>query len=155
MSGYLSKFDGKSQYGQTLSETLDILLPKVVNNINDTGSWRSLGWFKACWISHMLPFHDFSKSEQFCRSWPGKFDEKSKIVKLVGNDASILLPKLVTWWPTGYDIGRVDLKHSWSIDLQFRDFPKSEKFCMSGPVKFDEKSQNVKHFRKLEYPTRE
>ena len=37
--------------------------------------------------------------------------------------------KMVTWWPTGYDIGRVDLKRSWSIDLQFRDFPKSENFA--------------------------
>ena len=40
---------------------------------------------------------------------------------------SILLSKVVTWWSTGYDTGRVDLKCSWSLDLPFRDFLKSKK----------------------------
>ena len=55
---------------------------------------------------------------------------------------------MVTWWSTGYDIGSVDLKRSWWIELPFCDFPKREKFCMSGPVKFDEKLQKRKTFQK-------
>ena len=38
----------------------------------------------------------------------------------------------------------VDLETSRRIALTHRDTPKTEKFCMSGPVKFVEKSQNVK-----------
>ena len=38
----------------------------------------------------------------------------------------------------------VDFEPSRRIALTRRDIPKTEKFCMSGPVKFDEKSQIVK-----------
>ena len=38
----------------------------------------------------------------------------------------------------------VDLESSRRIALTHRDIPKTEKFCMSGPVKFDKISQNVK-----------
>ena len=39
---------------------------------------------------------------------------------------------------------RVDCEPSRRIALTHRDIPKTEKFCMSGPVKFDKKSQIVK-----------
>ena len=38
----------------------------------------------------------------------------------------------------------VGLEPSRRIALTHCDIPKAEKFCMSGPVKFVEKSQNVK-----------
>ena len=38
----------------------------------------------------------------------------------------------------------VDLEPSRRIALTHCDIPKTEKFCMSGIVKFGEKSQNVK-----------
>ena len=77
----------------------------------------------------------------------------------------ILHRQVVTWWSTGYDISRVNLK-AFLIDRSPVPWfsKKSEKFCMSGPVKFDEKSQNDlsnlltktsqndKHFWKLGYP---
>ena len=37
-----------------------------------------------------------------------------------------------------------DLESSRQIAVTHRDTPKTEKFCMSGPVKFGEKSQIVK-----------
>ena len=40
--------------------------------------------------------------------------------------------------------GRVDLEPSRRTALTHRDISKTEIFCMSGPVKFDEKSQIVK-----------
>ena len=41
-------------------------------------------------------------------------------------------------------LNRISKLSRW-IALTHRDTPKTEKFCMSGPVKFDEKSQIVKH----------
>ena len=38
----------------------------------------------------------------------------------------------------------VDLEPSRRIALTHGDIPKTERFCMFGPVKFGEKSQNVK-----------
>ena len=58
--------------------------------------------------------------------------------------ASILHFKEVRSCLTGYLIGRVELEPSRRIALTHRDIPKTEKFCMSGPVKFGEKSKNVK-----------
>ena len=45
---------------------------------------------------------------------------------------------------TGYHIGRVDCELSRRIPPTHRDIPKTQKFCMSVPVKFDEKLQIVK-----------
>ena len=41
-------------------------------------------------------------------------------------------------------LGKVDFEPSRRTALTHRDIPKTEKFCMSGRVKFGEKSQNVK-----------
>ena len=43
-----------------------------------------------------------------------------------------------------YQFGRVDFEPSQQTALTHRDTPKTEKFCISRPVKFDEKSQIVK-----------
>ena len=48
-------------------------------------------------------------------------------------------------------IGRVNCGCSRQIALTHRDTPKTEKFCMSGPVKFGEKSQIVKPAGKHPY----
>ena len=73
---------------------------------------------------------------------PVKFDERSQNVKTSGNHPYYFLER--SDHVTGYQIGSVDFKPSRRTALTHRDTPKTEKFCMSGPVKFDEKSQIVK-----------
>ena len=120
-----------------------ILLPKVViwwSTGYDIGrvdlklscSKSSVPWFsKKAKILHVRTCQVWRKIENCQTCWT----------------PSILLPKVVTWWSTGYDVGGVNLKRSWLIDFLFCDFPKSENFCKYRTVKFDEKSQTVKHFR--------
>ena len=45
--------------------------------------------------------------------------------------------------------GSVDFELSQRTALTHLDTPKTEKFYMSGPVKFDEKSQNCQTYWKL------
>ena len=84
-------------------------------------------------------------------SGPVKFDEK--IEKRQTFQIPVGYPIHTTVLKRSYDdqqamtFSRVDLKRSWSIDLTCSVISqKVEKFCMSRPVKFDEKSENiVKH----------
>ena len=75
-------------------------------------------------------------------SGPVKFDGKSKIVKLVGNHPHY---SLKLFHDNQQAMTLVELIESVLVlDLPFHDFPKSEKFCMSRPVNFDQKSKIVK-----------
>ena len=76
-------------------------------------------------------------------SGPVKFGEKSQIIKPGGNHPYYFLERL-DHVKIGYQIGRVDLEPSRRISFTHRDTPKTEKICMSGPVKFGEKSQIIK-----------
>ena len=43
--------------------------------------------------------------------------------------ASVLFPKVVTWWSTGYGVHIIDLNRSWLVDLPFRYFQKVKIFA--------------------------
>ena len=80
-------------------------------------------------------------------SGPLNFNEKSQIVKPAGNYPYYFLERsdhVTQCIRLGYQIGSVDLEPSRQTALTHFDTPKTEKICMSGPVKFDEKSQIVK-----------
>ena len=71
-------------------------------------------------------------------SGPVKFNEKLQIVKPAGNHPYYFLERADH---VQQAIRLVGLP-SRQTALTHCDIQKTEKFCMSGPVKFDEKSQN-------------
>ena len=70
-------------------------------------------------------------------SGPVKFDKKSKIVKLVGYHPYYFLK----WFHDDQQAMMTLVGGVLVLDLPLLNFPKSENFCMSGPVKFNEKSK--------------
>ena len=106
----------KNRKTTNISENLDILpesseqhLDKVLTFIGLIGA----GYLTCSSIVQKLQVPDLSslrKIKNFQTRWK----------------PFILLPKVVMWLSTGYDIGRVDWKRSWLRDLLFHDFPKSE-----------------------------
>ena len=73
-------------------------------------------------------------------SGPVKFDEKSKNDKLAGNHPYHFLK----WLHDDQQAMMTMIGGVVVLDLPFLHIPKSEKFCMSGLVKNDEKSKNNK-----------
>ena len=118
-----------------------ILLPKVVTWWSTGYDIGSVDLKRSCSRS---PVPWFSKRGKILHVWTCQIWHKIKNCQTCWKP-SILLPEVVTWWSTGYDVRRVDLKRSWLVDLQFLHFPKSEKFCMSG-------SKNDKQFSNYWYP---
>ena len=110
------KFDEKSQ-NKNSSETMDIPsksskqhLDKVLTFIGLIGA-RYLTYSIIIQILYVWTCQVWRNFKNFQTRWK----------------PSIILPKVVTWWSTGYDIGNFDSKCYWLIDFPFRDFPKSEK----------------------------
>ena len=68
------------------------------------------------------------------------FDEKSKNNKLAGNHPYYFL----MWLHDDQHAMLTLVGGGVVLNLQFLHFPKSEKFCMSEPVKNDKKSKNDK-----------
>ena len=76
-------------------------------------------------------------------SGPVKFDKKLKNDKLAGNHPYYFLK----WLHDDQQAMMTVVGGVLVQDLSFLHFPKGEKFCMSGRVKFDKKSKNNKQFR--------
>ena len=90
-----------------------ILLPKVV-------TWWSTGYD----IGRVDLKRSCSRSpvSLFSKKWKILHVRTYQIWRKIINcqtcwKPSILLPKVVTWWSTGYDIGRADIKRSYSRSL--------------------------------------
>ena len=77
-------------------------------------------------------------------SGPVKFGEKSQIVKPAGNHPYHFLERSNHVKQDIRLVGLIVSLLDRYVALTHRDTPKTEKFCMSGPVKFGEKSQIVK-----------
>ena len=90
-------------------------LIRVLTVIGLIGAWSIV----ACSIPYIV--------QKFYRCGPVKFDKKIKIFQTRWKPF-ILLPKVVIWWSTGYDISRVDLKRSWFDRSPVLWFPKKWKF---------------------------
>ena len=115
MSGPV-KFDEKSQ-NENSSETMDIPSKSSKQHLDKVLTF--IGLIGARYLTYSIII-------QILYVWTCQVWRKIKIYQTC-KKPSMLLPKVVTWWSKGYDIGRVDLKRSWSIDLPFRDFIKSKK----------------------------
>ena len=76
-------------------------------------------------------------------SGPVKFDKKKQIVKPAENHPYNFLESQ-DYVKQDIRLGRVDFELSQRIALTHLDTPKTKKFDIYGPVKFDEKSQIVK-----------
>ena len=89
-------------------------------------------------ITNLL--RDSSKTENFCRAGPVKFNKKSKIDNSIRNHPKSFQSNTHHLLEVQINLGLIRNLFRLITNL-FRDSSKTENFCRSGPVKFDEKSK--------------